>query len=484
MHAWTIAEEKGFKLGIDSFKGAAEAFRESEDYIDMMFAGASFQGGYGSYNNPESAKESMSHVLRKKGITDIKGFKKSIIDSPRKYWEMYKDIGDAIENASRIATLNVSKKAGHEKAQYLFESKDLMDFSMQGSFTIIRALGDMLPFFNARLVGLYRLGKAGKTEEAFRMMAAKGMSMAMLSIALLAINSDNDDYEALEDWDKDQYWHFFFGDQHYRIPKPFELGLIFGTIPERSARALVGKDSLKEYASRMGHGLSDTMAFNPVPQMFKPFVEIYANTNMFTGRPIEGMADEGKLPSARSNSFTSETMKELSAILPEEIGASPKRMEHLLRGYLGSLGMYALGAADMVVRGLNGSPAMPDMRLDRMPVIKAFYQENPAMHTKYGTDFYNMLREVNEIHRTINAYKKEGKTTAANKLRIKNASKLRVRRHLLRTSKTLKRLRKQVDAVYRSGMSPALKRKRIDSIMKRFNYSVQATVKRTHPHFK
>jgi hypothetical protein len=484
VHSWTIAEEKGFKLGLDSFHGAVKSFKEEGGFIDMMFAGASFQGGYGNYNNPDAARESMDAALRKKGITNVQGFRESIIDTPKKYWEMYRSIGDAIENANREAILENSKRAGDEKAKYLFESKDIMDFSMQGSFTIVRALSDMLPFFNARLVGLYRLAKAGKTDEARKIILAKGLSIAMLSLALLALNADDDRYEELEDWDKDQYWHFFFGDQHFRMPKPFELGLIFGTIPERSARLLFQKDTWKEFGGRMAHGASDTLAFNPIPQMFKPFIELYSNKNMFTGRPIEGMGDEGKLPSARYNEYTSESMRLLSELMPEALGASPKRLEHLLQGYLGSMGMYALGASDLMVRWLSGMPSLPEQRIDRMPIIKAFYQQEPVMHTKYGTQFYEMLNNVNQIHSTINAYKAEGNFEKANELSIENKDKLGVRKQLTSASKQLGKLRKQVDMIYRSNLSPELKRNKIDAIMELQNEKVSALVKRTHPYFQ
>lgn len=483
MHSWTIAEEKGFKFGVDSIHGAVKSFNEEGGYIDMMFAGASFQGGYGNYNNPDAARTSMDAALRKRGIKDVRGFTDSIIDTPKKYWELYRSISDAIENANREAILENSKSAGDEKAKYLFEAKDIMDFSMQGSFTLVRAMSDMLPFFNARLVGLYRLAKAGKTDEARAMILRKGASIALFSLALMALNADNDDYEELEDWDKDQYFHFFVGNQHFRIPKPFELGLIFGTIPERSARALLGKDTLGEFAARMGHGASDTLAFNPVPQLFRPFLELYANKDMFTGRSIEGMSDEGKLPSARYNAYTSETMRALSEALPEALGASPKRLEHLVQGFTGAMGMYVLGASDVLVRNMQGAPDSPALRLDRVPVLKAFYQESPALHTKYGTQFYDMLREVEQIQRTINAYDKEGRHAEADALRSENAQKLALRKPMNKASKALSKLRHEVDAVYRSDLSASEKRQRIDALMAKSNQYARNMVQKSHPHF-
>ena len=44
---------------------------------------------------------------------------------------------------------------------------------------------------------------------------------------------DDERYRKLEDWDKDTYYHFWLGNEHFRLPKPFEVGAIFNTIPER-----------------------------------------------------------------------------------------------------------------------------------------------------------------------------------------------------------------------------------------------------------
>jgi len=64
----------------------------------------------------------MEAVLRKKGVHNLDRFMDSIVDTPKKYWEMYRSFGDAIENANREAILENFKRSGAEKAQYLFEA--------------------------------------------------------------------------------------------------------------------------------------------------------------------------------------------------------------------------------------------------------------------------------------------------------------------------------------------------------------------------
>jgi hypothetical protein len=222
LHAYTINDDK-FTPVVDSVRGAAKTLKlwaKDVDHeatggaIDMMFAGGSFLGGYISGTDPTETAVAIRKALRKRGFdaSSADAFMASIIDTPVKYWERYREIGDAIENASREAVYEAAVKAGKSKAQAIFEAKDLMDYSMQGQYAIFQFLGDVVPFFNARLQGLYKLKRAGAIPgwASKGKVLARGGLIAAASLALLAWNWDDEDYEALPDWDKDLYWHFFF----------------------------------------------------------------------------------------------------------------------------------------------------------------------------------------------------------------------------------------------------------------------------------
>lgn len=211
----------------------------------MMFAGATFGGGYSNVYDPASTAQTIRAVLRRKGYKDsqINQFESSIARSGKEVLgkieqglQKYKHVSEAAENANRLATYEAAVKSGKSKALAAFESRDLMDFSMMGASNIMINLSDMLPFFNARMQGLSKLGRGIKENP--REVLKRGGMIAAASLALLALNWDDERYEELQDWDKDTYWHAWIGDQHIRIPKPFEIGLMFGTLPERFVRAL------------------------------------------------------------------------------------------------------------------------------------------------------------------------------------------------------------------------------------------------------
>lgn len=475
LHAWVINEDH-FKVGIDSLRGLTKTISEKGGMIDMMFAGGSFMGGYINANDPTDTAKSVRRALRKQGFNaaSTDEFMSTIVDTPAKMWEVWRHFGDSVENANREAVYEAALKAGKSKAQAVFEAKDLMDYSMRGNWAVVKVLTDSLPFFNARLQGLYKLGRAGALplpKMAKRNIVMRGAMISAASLVLLSLNDDDERYQELPDWDKDTYWHIFTpGGGHYRIPKPFEIGLIYGTYVERAARNIMGDDANKKTFSRFLWGMRDTLAFDPFPQAIRPLAELYANKSNFTGMPIEGMADEGKLPSARYNENTSETTRAVGKVISDPTGLSPKQLEHLIRGYLGALGAYALDASDMAVRSISGMPARPAARIDEIPVIKAFVRASPAYSTVYATDMYEMHREIDQIYRTIRAFQKEGNIKEARALLEEHRQTLRARGVLGSGLKAIKNIRRRIDIIMRdTRLTNQEKREQIDKLLLRRN---------------
>jgi len=299
--------------------------------------------------------------------------------------------------------------------------------------------------------------------------------IALFSLALLALNHDREDYEALEEWDRDANWHFWLpdgqgGTQHLRLPKPFEIGLLYGTVPERVARNLLGRDDTKTSFERLLWAIRDTLAFDPVPQAVKPLAELYANRDAFTGRPIEGLADAGKRPFARYDESTSASMRALGSFTSEATGVSPKQLEHLWRGYLGALGAYALEAADIAVRWAEGAPPRAERRWDEVPV---------AFSTRYRTELYEMAREAEQLYRTVRVLREEGRAEEAPALAEANQEKLKARPGLRRATEGIGNIRAQMDRVQRAAdLNPEEKRARLDALIRRRNEVAKAAVER------
>jgi len=490
LHSWAINKD-GFKAGIDSFKALNKAFKTDDSLIDMMFAGATFGGGYSNVYDPASTARSIRGVLRRKGYTDsqINEFESSIVRNSKDVidklgtgLEKYRHLSEAAENANRLATYDAAIRSGKGKAQAAFESRDLMDFSMMGASKIMINLSDMLPFFNARMQGLSKLGRAIKEDP--QTVLKRGGMITAASLALLALNWDDKRYEELPDWDKDTYWHAWLpGGFHIRFPKPFEIGLMFGTLPERFVRTLGGQDSPGKFGKLVAHNFMETMAFNPIPQVAMPIAEAYVNYDFFKGGPIENMADSNLIAGARYNDQTSLLMREIGGAT----NLSPKMLDHIIQGYTGSLGAYVMGATNILMRGMQDNGETASMRLDEMPVIKSLlrgYGDDPAKSTQFSEDFYRMMTQVNQINSTINSYRKQGRIDDAQELRAENRDKLSQLKGLTATQTELRQLNNRIELVRIDRILTAeQKRERIDRFMAQRNKLVQQAVERVNPYF-
>ncbi|WP_081099454.1 LPD38 domain-containing protein [Aeromonas salmonicida] len=479
LSSWAISKD-GFKPVIDSIKGVKKTLAMEGSTIDVMFSGASFLGGYVNGNDPTAMADSVRKSLRRKGMTpeQIAKYEKSIVRNAAHVkgvvadvWDKYSQYGEALENANREAVYAAAIKAGKSHAQAAFESKDLMDFSMLGAARFIQGASMVLPFFNARLQGLGKLSRELRDNP--REIAKRAGMITAMSLGLLALNWDDERYEELPDWDKDANWHFFVGDQHFRIPKPFEIGVMFGTIPERMVRAMGGKDTGAQLGKAVARAIGETFALNPTPQIVKPLVESYFNYDSFRGGPIENAQDLAVKAEARYNEQTSLIMRELG----EAMGMSPKKLEHLLIGYTGTIGGYVMSTADGLIRAAQPGESA-SWRADEIPLVKAVYRgTGPAKSTQHMEEFYRMLNEVNQLKRTVDQYRSEGLTDKANELLDEQGGILKSRSSLSRTQQQVRVVRNRIELLQRDRvLSADEKRRRIDELLSRRNDLVYQAV--------
>ncbi|EOI3362023.1 LPD38 domain-containing protein [Aeromonas hydrophila] len=479
LSSWAISKD-GFRPVIDSIKGVKKTLAMDGSTIDVMFSGASFLGGYVNGNDPEAMADTVRKSLRRKGMTpeQIARYEKSIIRNAAQakgvvanVWEKYNRYGEAFENANREAVYAAAIKAGKSHAQAAFESKDLMDFSMLGASRTMQVMTQLLPFFNARVQGLGKLTRELR-DNPIAIAKRAGMITAA-SLALLAANWDDERYEELPDWDKDANWHFFVGDQHFRIPKPFEIGVLFGTIPERMVRAMGDKDTGAQLGKAVARAIGDTFALNPTPQIVKPLVEAAFNYDTFRGGPIDGPQDLNVQAEARYNEQTSLLMRELG----ELTGFSPKQLEHLVIGYTGTMGSYVMAAADGLIRAARPGESA-SWRADEIPLVKAVYRgTGPAKSTQHMEEFYRMLNEVNQLKRTVDQYRSEGLTDKASELLEEQGGILKSRRSLSRTQQQVRVVRNKIELIQRDRtLSAEEKRRRIDELLARRNDLVYQAV--------
>ena len=331
--------------------------------------------------------------------------------NPRVLWSTYEKIGRAGELMNRLSTYDAALKRTGSERQAIFEAADALDFQLKGAWPWVQQMTAIVPFLNARLQGLYRLQRgAAQNPKAF---AIKGGILATFAIALALINGTDDDddgYNALPEWMKDAnfvipIYRILSPDilektglpRFLLIPKPFEVGVLFGTVWERTIQSALGNDRGKDSWRSFVAAMLSTFAFNPVGH---PWLltsgELWANQSVFLQRDIVSPGLERLKPEWEFNAQTSDTARLVGGM----IGASPPKIEYAVRGYFGTAGAYVLMMADALVRLAEGK-SLPAVRRDELPVVRSFLVDGPLRNTKWLERFYDLREEVNESYNTI-----------------------------------------------------------------------------------
>ena len=456
LSTWVTVEPKTTPL-YDAIKGAAKGLKRDDSLWQIMAAGG---GGGGYYDtSPENVRQHLSS-LQKGGALHM----------PKRMWDAWMRVGQAGENANRIAVFDSVIRDGGTVAEGAHEAQDVINFSKRGGWRAMQYLISAVPFMNARIQGLDRLWRGAQANpKAFFL---KGSMLMGASLALLASNWDNEEYWELPEWDRDANWHLFIGGEHFKIPKPFEVGAFFGTIPERAFEQMRSDANGKLLAERMLAMIGGTFAMDPTPQLFKPALDVAQNERSFTGNPILGFGDQFRSPEGQYSPWTSESMKQLAEAMPDSAPdwmRSPKRLEYLMKGYFGTLGGYALGVADNMTRYAVDAPAAPEQTLGKTPVIKRFYSDELTSNKHVGR-FYDMADEVNSTYANMKTKFEDGQTEEANKILKDESEKLRLRGHFNKVRQQMSDISSQIRMIHMDkNMSATEKRRRIDELSKRKN---------------
>ena len=432
--------------------------RKSPGFEAMQDAG--IIGGYEFSDNIEKSGFKLEDDLAKKA-----GKKDPILLRPfTSVWDALEKGTTASDAATRALIYErVLKETGNE-AEALYRSLEVMNFHRKGSSPLIRVLTAAVPFFNARLQGLdlfYRAstGNMNNKDAAAiqRQFFARGMTMMALSALYWMLVSDDEEYKKQEQETKDNNW--IIPAIGAKIPIPFEVGVLFKVIPERIMAYVFGNDTGEDLQKSMIRSAVNTFAFNPVPQTVKPLLEAYVDFNMFTLRPILSQSMKDIEPEFQVGPSTSK----VAIGLAQSLGLSPIKVDHIIKGYTGTLGMYAIDTIDMVLDQFGDSPK-PTKRFEQLPIIKRFAADPEARG--YVTQFYELKNAVDTTVRTMNLLEKTGQTEEYIKYVLKNQGPLALKDDINNTEKKMTELREMKTAVRSSSMGGDEKRDALLAISK------------------
>lgn len=450
-------------------------------HISALAGGAIFN--FGSTLEGDQAK--LTKRLIEKGVRE-----QDILDTPEKVkaglkyiWDKYQEFGNKSESANRMALYNQLIKSGKTHLEASFHARDMLDFSMQGSFGTIRTLAQVVPFFNARVQGLYKLGRDGilptsrviyntitgqpieqsdkRKAESFSIVT---YAVALASMALYLGFKDDEEFQKREAWDRDNFWWFRLPGMEYaiRIPKPFEIGA-FGTIAERTLEQIIDQNAEgKQFGESLSRMFWDTFSMNPMPQVFKPLVDLYSNKDSFTGAPIESAGMERLSKQERVTDSTSPLAKLLggmSTIAGE--GLSPVQVDYAIKSYFGWLGGSIASMSTYAVAPFKDGE-YPDVKAVDM-VGQGFIKSLPSNQSRYVTSFYENNRQVNQAFADMRHYAELGDSERVQKIMEEKGDLIALQKLYDKTAKNMANVRKQIRIITEDKqMDGATKREEID----------------------
>ena len=335
--------------------------------------------------------------------------------------DWWQEVGNTAENVNRAALYQQLRKKGVSHFEASYQARDLLNFSRHGASPMIRFLTQSIPFLNARIQGLDKMGRAFNQGQRAQLLTTLG-AYSLASIGLYLMFKDDEDFKQREQWDRDTYhWFKFPGTETaFRIPRPFEVGAV-GVMFERMVEQIADDDVHGMlFAERIAHVIGETFAIDVRPQMITPYLEVYSNKDTFTDRPIEPLWMRALPPSERKYAYTSSayvnTSKMLELIPWKTIQFSPVQIEHLVQGYFGWVGSSVAQVASFT----DYPRKLTQFTSAESPLFMGFVKPMPSIQTRYKTEFYSAMTEMNEVQKLMNLYMKNGDTDKAMKLYTKN----------------------------------------------------------------
>lgn len=461
-----VMSRSGFRPVIDSLNGMRLRLKNDPLYKDYIANG----GGLSSqFLDEHHFRVKLEKLYRNQNIDY-----RTVLDTPDKVLGAIESMADAFEMSTRLGEYKRAIDAGEHPRHAAFQGREVStDFAMKGDSKALGFMYDTVMFLRPAVVSLDRLYRGVAHDPNRAAIGIKTAMIALSSVGLYLMNRDDPRYADLPDWDRDTHWHFFVGDQHFRYPKIWEIGAVASTA-ERTVERLMENNPAglgKDLARIVGN----TFSLNFMPQILAPITEQMANRNSFTKAPIETPGMENVQPFLRAKPNTSETMRALgmaTRTLPESMQVNPVRTEALLRGYLNTWAGYGLMLTDKAFFADAG----PAMRTDELPVVRRFYAQEPAKHTKFETQFYDMLGEAKRLQGTLRELDKQGRPEIADekeKSALAGESK-----PLERAQQNIKVVNAEMMKTHRDkALTPDERRERIDELIAEKNRLLKATVK-------
>ena len=360
---WTalVYSKYGYKPA-DFAKGLFSVLKKDDLYWKFHASGAA-HGAMVSLD-----RDYLQGSLRGMLQTSAKDKAKTLLLNPL---ELLRALSEYGEMATRLGEFGRGVKAegqtGEGVRKAALSARDVtLDFARWGY--VGKIPNRVIAFFNANVQGMDKMVREFKRNPG-RSILRSLLYVTLPSIILYMMNRDDERYQELPQWEKDLFWIILTPKHVFRIPKPFELGVIFGTLAERMLEYVYTEDpdAFKGYLNTVKEaGLPDIL-----PTAFTGWLEaFYANKSFFTDRPIVPVGEERLPAEMQYGNYTSETAK----LIGRYLHISPRKADHIAYSYGGGLARYGTRVLDQLLKAVGATEKVtkPASTLADYPVMGAF----------------------------------------------------------------------------------------------------------------
>jgi hypothetical protein len=400
-----IYSRYGFIPGVDWMKGMSQSLGASDELRLYRMSGAEMA-------NLVSVDRTMSGRTIEE-IAKSHGFTKYV----KNPIELLRIASEFAERGSRLSEFSRGVRGGADPLTAAFSAREVtQDFAMMG--TTARALNQIIPFFGANVGSWSRLAREAR-ENPLKASTKAFLGITLPSMLLYSVNRNDPRWAETPQWQKDAFWIIPTpeGVPRPRIPKPFMLGHVFGSLPERFLEYLDKKDP--ELLQEWSRNAASQGTPGILPQAILPHIENISNHSFFLDRPIVPRAVEDAPVEFQYSGQTSEAAKALG----KWVNYSPAKIDNIFRGYTGTLGRYVTDTIDPILKntGITYNIPDPSMEISDMPVLRSFFARDPYGSGSVSVDkLYRELEKFEGMEKLFRVHLERGGMQAGNRYRDEN----------------------------------------------------------------
>ena len=385
---------------------------------------------------------------------DFENIKKTKLDKAKNVlkipFEKISSINNVIEMAPRLAEYIVSRQNGANiETAMLDASRVTTNFKAGGDITKF-ANRNGATFLNASVQGFQQ--QVRNIQEA-NMKGLKGwtnlaLKYTVAGLPALLLNNlfwdDDDDYEQLQDYVKDNYYVIakLPNGNFLRIPKGRMVATIQKVVSNANDFVKDGKINSDEVASTIWNDLKEDIQFgadnlapnNPIDNnILSPIIQVAQNKTWYGDDLVPQRLQDVPAPEQAD-----ESTDKLSRWLGEKLNVSPIKINYLLDQYSGGIGDVLLPM---------GTPQAENN------VIEDKFTTDPVMKSQYPSDFFSKKDELNIKNNSL-------KATDEDKIKYKYISSVQ---------SDISELYKQKREIQASDKSDKVKKQELKEVQKQIN---------------